>query len=99
MVKMSHGSRAGSRKKMTKRYDERGLPPVSRFMQKFKEGDLAAVTIESSIHTGMPYHSFQGLTGRITGTQGDCYFLTVKVGGVTKKILAHPVHLKKIAGS
>lgn len=98
MVKMSHGPRAGSRMKMTKRAKDRGLPPVTRFFKNFEVGDLAAVNIEPSIHSGMPYHGFQGLTGRISGKQGENYFLTVKIGGVTKKVLAAPVHLKKIEG-
>lgn len=98
MVKMSHGPRAGSRMKMTKRVKDRGLPPVTRFFKTFELGDLAAVNIEPSIHAGMPHHGFQGLTGRITGKQGDCYLLTVKVGGVRKEVLAGPVHLKKIEG-
>ena len=99
MVKMSHGSRAGSRSKMTKRFKDRGLPPVTRFLQEFNDGDLAAINIEPSIHSGMPYHGFQGLTGRISGKQGDCYYVTVKVGSVEKRILAAPVHLKKISGN
>ncbi len=98
MVKMSHGPRAGSRMKMTKRVKDRGLPPVTRFFKNFEVGDLAAVNIEPSIHNGMPYHGFQGLTGRITGKQGDCFFLTVKIGSVRKEVLAAPVHLKKIEG-
>ena len=98
MVKMSHGPRAGSRMKMTKRVKDRGLPPVTRFFKTFEVGDLAAVDIEPSIHSGMPYHGFQGLTGRISGKQGECYLLKVRIGGVTKEVLAGPVHLKRIEG-
>lgn len=98
MVKMSHGPRAGSRMKMTKRVKDRGLPPVTRFFKNFEVGDLAAVNIEPSIHSGMPHHGFQGLTGRISGKQGECYLLDVRVGGVHKQVLAGAVHLKKIEG-
>lgn len=98
MVKMSHGPRAGSRNTMTKRKSERGFPPVSRFMKTFKVGDLAAIDIEPSVHAGLPYHGFQGLTGRIVAQQGECYLLSVRVGGVQKKLLAGPVHLKRIEG-
>ncbi len=98
MVKMSHGPRAGSRMKMTKRVKDKGLPPVTRFFKTFEVGDLAAVNIEPSVHAGMPHHGFQGLTGRISGKQGDCYLLTVKVGSVKKEVLAGPVHLRKIEG-
>ncbi|GGM69713.1 50S ribosomal protein L21e [Thermogymnomonas acidicola] len=96
MVKMSHGPRAGSRMKMTKRVSERGMPPVTRFMQEFEVGDYASIDIEPSVHSGMPYHGFQGLTGRVVARQGDCYLVAVRVGGVTKKVLAAPVHLKKV---
>ena len=98
MVKMSHGPRAGSRSKMTKRVKDRGFPPVTRFFKNFEVGDLAAVNIEPSIHSGMPYHGFQGLTGRIAGKQGECYLLSVKIGSVHKKVLAGAVHLKRIEG-
>lgn len=98
MAKMSHGPRSGSRKKMTKSIKERGMPSVNRIMQKFSPGELAAIDIEPSVHDGMPHHSFQGYTGRIEGQQGSCYMVSIKVGGVTKKILSAPVHLKRIQG-
>ena len=98
MVKMSHGPRAGSRKKMTKRASEKGMPKVNEFLKDFKEGDLAAISIEPSVHSGMPYHGFQGLTGRVIRSQGNCYLVKVKVGGKEKTVLAGPVHLKRIEG-
>ncbi|MFG1450269.1 MAG: 50S ribosomal protein L21e [Thermoplasmataceae archaeon] len=98
MVKMSHGPRAGSRMKMTKRASEKGMPKVNEFLKKFSEGDLAAISIEPSVHSGMPHHGFQGLTGRVVRSQGSCYMVKVKVGGKEKMILAGPVHLKKIDG-
>ncbi len=98
MAKMSHGPRAGSRRKMTKSIKEKGMPSVNRIMQKFEIGDLAAIDIEPSIHDGMPHHAFQGYTGRVSSMQGNCYMVTIKVGGVTKNILSAPVHLKRIEG-
>ncbi|HLH85931.1 MAG TPA: 50S ribosomal protein L21e [Thermoplasmataceae archaeon] len=99
MVKMSHGPRAGSRRKMTKNVRDRGMPRVNRFMQSFNVNDLVAVDIEPSVHKGMPYHGFHGLTGRISGQQGSAYLVKVRVGGKYKQVLATPVHLKRIAGS
>lgn len=98
MAKMSHGPRAGSRKKMTKSIKQKGMPTVNEMMKTFEVGDLAAIKINPSKHSGMPHHGFQGYTGRIVGKQGDCYMVSVKVGGVSKSILAAPVHLKKIYG-
>jgi large subunit ribosomal protein L21e len=98
MTKMSHGPRAGSRTKMTKRIKEKGMPTVNRMLQSFEVGDLAAIKIEPAVHKGMPHHGFHGYTGRISGKQGDCYLVSIKVGSVVKNILAAPVHLKKIEG-
>lgn len=97
MAKMSHGPRAGSRMKMRKRVSEKGFPKVNDLVRKFEIGDLAAIKINSSVHDGMPAHNFQGYTGRIVGTQGSAYVLSIKVGSVEKKIIATPVHLKKIS--
>jgi large subunit ribosomal protein L21e len=84
--------------KLTKRIKDKGMPKVNDFLKPFEIGDLAAVSIEPSTHGGMPCHNFQGRTGRITGKQGRCYILTISVGSVVKKIIADPVHLKKISG-
>jgi large subunit ribosomal protein L21e len=77
--------------KLTKRIKDKGMPKVNEYLKQFEIGDLAAVSIE-------PCHNFQGRTGRITGKQGRCYILTISVGSVVKKIIADPVHLKKISG-
>lgn len=98
MTKMSHGPRAGSRKKMTKRVKQKGMPTVNSVLKEFNIGDLAAVKINPSVHSGIPFHNFHGYTGRITGKQGRCYILTIKTGSVTKNVLAAPVHLIKIEG-
>ncbi len=97
MAKMSHGPRAGSRMKMRKRVSERGFPKVNELVKEFEIGDLAAIKINSSVHSGMPSHNFQGYTGRIIGKQGSAYLLSIKVGSVEKHILAAPIHLKKIS--
>ncbi|MGC8609269.1 MAG: 50S ribosomal protein L21e, partial [Thermoplasmata archaeon] len=57
-----------------------------------------AINIEPSIHGGMPYHRFQGYTGRVVGIQGSSYKVAVKVDTLTKYVLANPAHLKRIEG-
>ncbi len=95
-MKMSHGPRARSRKKMTKKVREKGMPSIRRYMAKFEEGDYAAVDIVPSEHYGFPHHRFQGRTGVIVGMQGDCYKLLIRDGKIYKTLIVHPVHLKKI---
>jgi len=95
-MKMSHGPRANSRKKMTKKVRDRGLPPIRSYLAKFEEGDYAAVVINPSEHYGTPHHRFHGRTGVIVGMQGKCYKLKIRDGGLDKILIVHPVHLKKI---
>ena len=82
--------------KMTKSLKQRGYPKVNDLVRGFEIGDYAAVRINPSEHNGMPFHNFQGKTGRIVERQGECYVLEFKVGSVTKRVIASPVHLKKI---
>ena len=96
MSKMSHGPRSGSRMKMTKSIKERRFPKVNDMVRTFEVGDYAAVHINPSVHDGMPFHNFQGKTGVIVEKQGECYILAISVGSVKKKLVAAPVHLKKI---
>ncbi|BAB59456.1 ribosomal protein large subunit L21 [Thermoplasma volcanium GSS1] len=98
MVKMSHGPRSGSRRKLTKSKEERKKSIIGRMMQEFSPGDRVAIDIEPSVHNGMPYHRFQGYTGIVEGAQGNCYKVGVKVGSLTKYVIASPVHLKRIKG-
>ncbi len=96
MVEMSHGPRARTRKKLRKRVRERGLPPITRALQKFEIGEKAAIVIDPSIHKGMPFHRFHGLTGDVVGKRGRCYLVRVRDGGKYKIVIAHPYHLRKV---
>lgn len=82
--------------KMTKSLKQRGFPKVNDLVREFQIGDYAAVRINPSEHNGMPFHNFQGITGKIVDKQGECYVLEFKVGGVQKRVIAAPVHLKLI---
>ncbi len=95
-MKMSHGPRARSRKKMTKKVREKGMPPIRRYLARFEEGEYAAIAINPSEHYGFPHHRFQGRTGVIVGMQGECYKVRIRDGGMYKTLIVHPVHLKKI---
>ena len=96
MSKMSRGPRSRSRKKMTKRARDRGKVPITKYLQNFEIGEKAAMVIEPTAYKGGPHHKFHGLTGTITGKQGNAYKLKVKDGNMEKIILAKPEHLKKV---
>ena len=69
---------------------------ITRSLRRFDIGDRVAIDIEPSIHKGMPHHRFQGLVGIIAGKQGSAYIVELNINRVKKKIIAMPVHLKKV---
>ncbi len=96
MTRMSNGTRSGSRSKLTKKIKEKGMPKVNDLLKTFEIGDTVAVVINPAIQKGMPFHNFQGLTGKITGKQGNCYVLKLKIGSTERKVISAPVHLKRL---
>ncbi|HII82528.1 MAG: 50S ribosomal protein L21e [Candidatus Thermoplasmatota archaeon] len=96
MTRMSNGTRSGSRSKLTKKIKQRGMPKVNSLLKKFEIGETVAVVIDPAIQKGMPFHNFQGRTGKITGMQGNCYILKIKIGNTERKIISAPVHLKRL---
>ncbi|MGC8662996.1 MAG: 50S ribosomal protein L21e [Thermoplasmata archaeon] len=96
MSKMSHGPRARSGMKLMKSVREKGMPPITHFLRSYEEGEKVVIDIDSSQHSGMPNHSFQGLVGTVIGKQGNAYLIDLKVGSVHKKIIASPVHIRKL---
>ena len=73
----------------------RGKLQLSRFFQKFKEGDSVAVTIERSLQSKFPKR-IQGRTGKISGKRGRAYVVDLMDQNKKKQFIIAPIHLKKI---
>jgi large subunit ribosomal protein L21e len=97
MVQASRGTRKKTRKLLSRKPRERGLSPITREFQSFDVGQKVNVIIDPSIHKGMPFHRFHGLTGTVTGQQGDSYVVEVRSGNKLKTVVSRPEHLKKVA--
>ena len=74
---------------------ERGKLKLSRYFQKFKEGDRVSVVKEKSLARGFP-DRIQGLTGVVKGKQGRAYAVEIKTQSKNKKYLIEPIHLIKV---
>lgn len=96
MVKTSKGFRKRTRKKLRKRPRDRGLPPVTHYFTEFEAGEKAAIVIDPSVHRGQPHPRYHGVTGTVEGRQGRAYVVRVQKGGVKKRVLATPEHLRKL---
>jgi large subunit ribosomal protein L21e len=93
MVKSSKGSRSRTRGTLTKKVRERGLPPVTRFLQKFDVGDRVIVRLEASDPHGQPHPRYQGRTCIVLERVGRAYKLSFLDGGKPKELIATPIHL------
>lgn len=85
-----------TRYKYKRHFRQQGKLSLSKFFQEFAVGDKVGLVINSSVQYGRFYPRFYGLTGSITGRkQGSCYEVAIKDGNKDKKLLVHPIHLKK----
>jgi large subunit ribosomal protein L21e len=97
MVRRSKGTRSKTRRVLSKKYREKGLPPVTRVLQTFEEGEKASIIIDPSVHSGQPHRRFYGLTGTVVGKQGKAYLVEVRAGNKMKTVIVGPEHLRKQA--
>lgn len=95
MVKRSHGSRMGTRKKLKKKFRTKGKLTIRRIVQEFKKGEKVTISPEPSVQKGMPHKRFFGKQGIIKNKKGKAYILEVKDGKKTKEVISLPVHLRK----
>ena len=64
-------------------------------LQKLKEKTKVILIAEPGIQGGMHHPRFQGRSAEVTGKQGSCYILKMMDGRKAKKLIVHPVHLRK----
>jgi large subunit ribosomal protein L21e len=93
MVKSSKGFRSRSRGLLTKEVRERGMPPITRFLQSFEVGDKVIVRLEASDPHGQPHPRYQGRTCTVVARVGRAYRIEFLDGNKRKELIANPVHL------
>jgi large subunit ribosomal protein L21e len=71
---------------------ERGKLKISRYLQRFNEGETVSISIDPS-YQAIPHPRFKGRSGRVTGKQGRCYFVEIMDGKKKKEVLVAPEHL------
>jgi large subunit ribosomal protein L21e len=94
-MKASKGTRTKTRTLLQKKPRARGLSPITKAFQSFDEGEKVNIIIDPSVHKGMPFSRFHGLTGVIIGQRGAAFEVSVKDGNKTKIVVARPEHLVK----
>lgn len=90
------GQRRKTRHKLSKPSSQKGKLSITRYFQKFKEGDKVQLKAEPAVQKGMYFLRFHGKTGIIVGMQGDCYQVSIKDIKKQKMLIVHPIHLKAL---
>jgi len=73
----------------------RGKISLSKYFQKFKEGDSVGGKRDISIKVNVPKR-IQGKTGIVEEKRGKAYLVKIKDISKEKQFLIEPIHLKKI---
>ena len=96
MAKRTRTARGKTRHKWEKSPRQKGKVSIRKFLQKFKEGDKVTLLAESAYQKGIYFRRFHGRIGIVTGKQGTCYYIDIKDINKAKRVLVHPVHLKRL---
>lgn len=94
-MKASRGTRTKTRRLLSKKPRQRGFSPITMGMQHFEAGEKVNIIVDPSVHKGMPFSRFHGLTGVVVGQRGDAFEVNVKAGNKTKMVVARPEHLRR----
>ncbi len=74
----------------------RGKVSLTKYFQKFKEGDKVAIVKDLTVQSpGFP-DRIQGRTGVVLSSQGSSYVVAIKDYSREKIYIVKPIHLRKI---
>lgn len=96
MVMRIGGARRKTRQKFSKHYKQRGKISLRRFLQQLQPGDKVALVAEPAVQRGMYFRRFHGKNGTVTKVLGSCYEVAIKDFNKEKRVIVHPVHLRKL---
>ncbi|KAM0680212.1 60S ribosomal protein L21A [Glugoides intestinalis] len=93
----SNGFRRGTRRIMKKDFGTKGMPSLTKVLQRFHIGDFVDCKIDSSVVKGMPHKYYHGRTGIVYNVNPRSYGVIFykKVGGKYIERVMHirPEHL------
>ena len=75
---------------------KKGKLSITQYFQEFNPGDKVVLVYEPSVHEGLYHRRFYGKVGQVIAKQGKCYVVKINDFNREKKLIVHPVHLKKL---
>jgi large subunit ribosomal protein L21e len=96
MAKRIGGARRKTRHKLVRNAKDKGKITTSTFFQNLEAGDTVVLHPNPAVQKGIFSFRYVGRHAVVMGRTGDCYEVLMRDGGKEKKLIVHPVHLKKI---
>ena len=96
MVTRVGGARRKSRYKFSRTLRQRGKVPITSYLQTLHEGSKVQLVANTYMQDGIYHPRFHGRVGQVVGKQGECYQVLIEDGSIQKKLIVHPVHLRKV---
>lgn len=95
MVKRTGGYRRKTRYKLQRERRARGKLSHRKYLEEYKIGDKITVQPDSIVQKSLPDAKFVGRTGVVSRKTGSCYEVTVNDFGKIKKLIIHPIHMRR----
>jgi len=89
----TRGLRNRSRHKLRKNPRQRGMQPLGSLIRSYEVGDRVVVSIDPSVHKGMPHPRYHGMVAIIKERRGRGYVVTLREGKKTKALTVRPEHI------
>ncbi len=96
MVTRIGGARRKTRAKFKKGYREQGKISLRRYLQRFEDGEKVVLLAEPAVQRGLYFRRFHGKIGTVTRSLGSCYEVRILDARKEKRLIVHPVHLRKV---
>ncbi|KYK25608.1 hypothetical protein AYK26_05710 [Euryarchaeota archaeon SM23-78] len=95
MVQRIGGSRRKTRHKLKRAKRIKGKLSLRKYLEEYKPGERVVLKADSIVQKGLFHPKFIGKTGVVSKKLGSCYEVVIKEFRKHKKIVVHPVHMKR----
>jgi large subunit ribosomal protein L21e len=85
-----------TRHKLKKSQKEKSKLSLTKFFKSYNNDEKVILKADSYYKRGMYFMRFHGKVGKIVGMRGSCYEVQIKDFNKPKKLIVHPIHLKKV---
>lgn len=95
MVQRRGGSRRKTRHKLKKSKKLKGKLSLRRYLEEYKPGEKVVLKADPIVQKGLFHPRFMGKTAVVSSKIGSCYEVVIKDFKKEKKLIVHPIHMKR----